>query len=328
MADKLEPYRGKRDPRRTREPFPADGPLPRGDDDTFVIQEHHARSLHWDLRLEREGVLASWAIPKGLPPDPATNHLAVHTEDHPMEYATFEGEIPAGEYGGGTMTIWDRGTYETEKWSDREVMIVLRGERASGKYVLFRTHGRNWMIHRMSPPVESWEPMPSSLAPMSPVTRSRAPKDAGEYAWEFAWGGTRALAYIQGGRLTLRSARGADVTAEYRWLRPLAEAFGSRAAVLDGEVVRLGGTLVYVAYDALYDDGASLLDAPFETRREALEDMAVTGPRWQTAPSYPGELKAVRQAARAQSLPGVVGKHPGSPYKPGEESPAWVFVAA
>ncbi|WP_307801916.1 DNA polymerase ligase N-terminal domain-containing protein, partial [Microbispora triticiradicis] len=87
MADKLETYRAKRDPGRTGEPMPADGPLPHGEDDTFVIQEHHARSLHWDLRLERGGVLVSWAIPKGLPPDPATNHLAVHTEDHPMEYA-------------------------------------------------------------------------------------------------------------------------------------------------------------------------------------------------------------------------------------------------
>jgi bifunctional non-homologous end joining protein LigD len=111
VADRLEPYRGKRDPRRTREPIPEAAPREGGGDDTFVIQEHHARSLHWDLRLERDGVLVSWAIPKGLPPDPATNHLAVHTEDHPMEYADFEGEIPQGEYGGGTMTVWDRGGY-------------------------------------------------------------------------------------------------------------------------------------------------------------------------------------------------------------------------
>ncbi|XVQ84114.1 DNA polymerase ligase N-terminal domain-containing protein [Microbispora siamensis] len=85
MADKLETYRAKRDATRTSEPIPAQEPLSRGEDDTFVIQEHHARSLHWDLRLERGGVLVSWAIPKGLPPDPATNHLAVlHTEDHPV----------------------------------------------------------------------------------------------------------------------------------------------------------------------------------------------------------------------------------------------------
>jgi len=96
--------------------------------DTFVIQQHHARSLHWDLRLERDGVLVSWAVPRGLPKDPARNHLAVHTEDHPMEYADFHGEIPAGEYGAGRMTIYDKGTYTTEKWRDREVIVVLRGE--------------------------------------------------------------------------------------------------------------------------------------------------------------------------------------------------------
>ena len=83
-----------------------------------MIQEHHARSLHWDLRLERDGVLVSWALPKGLPESPEENHLAVHTEDHPLEYATFEGDIPQGEYGGGRMTIWDTGHYDVEKWSD------------------------------------------------------------------------------------------------------------------------------------------------------------------------------------------------------------------
>ncbi|MEU7689968.1 DNA polymerase ligase N-terminal domain-containing protein [Microbispora hainanensis] len=324
MADKLETYRAKRDATRTREPIPAEGPLPRGEDDTFVIQEHHARSLHWDLRLERGGVLVSWAIPKGLPPDPATNHLAVHTEDHPMEDARFEGEIPQGEYGGGTMTIWDRGHYATEKWSDREVKIVLSGSRVTGRYVLFRTRGRNWMIHRMDPPDGQWEPPPASLAPMTPVTRARVPRDPEAYAWEFWWGGMRAPAYVEGGRLTLRDAGGADVTGEHRWLRPLAESLGSRAVVLDGEVVTIAGTPVYVAYDLLYDDGRSLLGEPFERRRASLEDLAVGGPRWQTAPSWPGEAGAVRRAAAEQGLPGVVGKRLDSAYAPGEESPAWV----
>ena len=93
MADKLGTYRNKRDARRTPEPVPEEGPLPEGRDDTFVIQEHHARRLHWDFRLEHDGVLVSWALPKGVPDDPKTNHLAVHTEDHPLEYAAFAGEI-------------------------------------------------------------------------------------------------------------------------------------------------------------------------------------------------------------------------------------------
>ncbi|MFC6084319.1 DNA polymerase ligase N-terminal domain-containing protein [Sphaerisporangium aureirubrum] len=326
MADRLKRYRSKRDPLRTAEPVPAEGPQPAGGDDTFVIQEHHARSLHWDLRLERDGVLVSWAIPKGLPPDPGTNHLAVRTEDHPMEYAAFEGEIPAGEYGGGTMTIWDRGSYETEKWSDREVKVVLRGSRVSGRYVLFRTRDRNWMIHRMDPPDDGWERPPASLAPMTPVTRARAPREPEAYAWEFAWGGLRALAHVQGGRLTLRSATGADITQEHRWLRPMAGTFGSRSVILDGEIVPLAGTPVYVAFDVPHDDGRSLLTEPYTTRRAVLADMAIAGPRWQTAPAWPGEAVAVRRAAREQRLPGVVGKRLDSPYLPGEESVYWIYL--
>src|SRR3974390_297848 len=94
----------------------------------FVIQEHHARALHWDFRLERDGVLCSWALPKGLPTSTKTNHLAVRVEDHPFDYKDFEGEIPTGEYGAGHVRIWDSGTYEVEKWRANEVMVVLHGE--------------------------------------------------------------------------------------------------------------------------------------------------------------------------------------------------------
>ncbi|GIJ06912.1 hypothetical protein Van01_01260 [Micromonospora andamanensis] len=127
MADRLEEYQRKRDAARTPEPVPAERPRRSraGDRARFVIQQHHARSLHWDLRLERDGVLVSWAVPRGLPRDPGRNHLAVHTEDHPMEDLDFAGDIPAGEYGGGRMIIHDRGAYRCEKWQDREVVVEL-----------------------------------------------------------------------------------------------------------------------------------------------------------------------------------------------------------
>src|SRR3954468_19417640 len=182
MADRLDRYRRKRDAARTPEPIP-DGPLPAGGTDTFVIQQHHARSLHWDLRLERDGVLVSWAVPRGIPREPARDHLAKHTEDHPLEYAGFSGEIPAGEYGGGRgdiydrgtsttakgggMTIYDRGTYTTEKWQDDKVVMVLHGSRVDGRYALYRTRGDDWMIHRMDPIDPSWTPRPRNLAPMT-----------------------------------------------------------------------------------------------------------------------------------------------------------------
>ncbi|MGC5166705.1 ATP-dependent DNA ligase [Luteimicrobium sp. DT211] len=164
--DSLAVYRSKRDPARTPEPVPAETPAPREGGDSFVIQEHHASRLHWDFRLERDGVLVSWALPKGEPTDPGTNHLAVQTEDHPLEYGTFAGTIAQGEYGGGTVTIWDSGTYDLEKWRDDEVIVVLHSDhddqhehRGDRRLALIRTkaaegegaHGApksQWLIHR------------------------------------------------------------------------------------------------------------------------------------------------------------------------------------
>jgi len=164
-GSKLDIYRAKRSADRTPEPVPDSGPLPQGNDDTFVIQEHHARRLHYDFRLERDGVLVSWAVPKGLPTDSGQNRLAVHTEDHPLDYADFAGTIPQGEYGGGTVSIWDAGTYVTEKWRDDEVIVVLQGKRARGRYALIRTKDSSWLMHRMrsqqsqqSPPHDSVDP--------------------------------------------------------------------------------------------------------------------------------------------------------------------------
>ena len=119
--EKLSNYRAKRDFQKTPEPAPRQrrkrgAALPR-----FVVQQHHATRLHWDLRLEHEGVLASWAIPNGIPMDPKDNRLAVHTEDHPLKYLEFHGEIPRGQYGAGTMQIWDQGRYELHKWEEKKV---------------------------------------------------------------------------------------------------------------------------------------------------------------------------------------------------------------
>src|SRR5918997_2221435 len=166
MSKKLADYEKKRDFRRT--PEPGGGPVEGADLRRFVVQEHHATRLHWDLRLEHEGALASWAIPNGIPPDPEENRKAVRTEDHPLEYLDFHGEIPKGNYGAGTMTIWDRGTYECHKWEKGKVVISFHGERLSGRYALFRAgkDEKDWMIHRMDPPADSREAMPEHVVPM------------------------------------------------------------------------------------------------------------------------------------------------------------------
>src|SRR5262249_31936855 len=193
-----------------------------------------ARRLHWDFRLERDGVLVSWAIPKGVPDEPAGNRFAAHTEDHPMEYASFAGRIPAGEYGAGTVTIWDRGTFDTVKWTDREVKVLLHGRRLTGGYTLFQTRGKDWMIHReRQPPPGGLPPLPAPLGP-PPPPRGAPWGPGGE------WDGVRALAYCEGSRMRLISRTGEDVTAAYPELRGLAAAVGRRDALLDGEVVAMG----------------------------------------------------------------------------------------
>jgi bifunctional non-homologous end joining protein LigD len=154
-VDRLVAYRGKRDAAKTPEPVPT-ARAKNTNGRSFVIQEHHASHLHWDFRLEHDGVLVSWALPKGVPTDFRRNHLAVQTEDHPLEYGSFAGDIPHGEYGGGRVDIWDSGTYELEKWREgEEVIATLHGTKhGSRRYALIHTGGdgrddQNWMIHLM-----------------------------------------------------------------------------------------------------------------------------------------------------------------------------------
>jgi bifunctional non-homologous end joining protein LigD len=356
-SDKLSPYRRKRDARRTPEPVPAEGSLPQGNDDTFVIQEHHARRLHWDFRLERDGVLVSWALPKGVPEDPKRNHLAVHTEDHPLDYAQFAGEIPQGEYGGGAVTIWDRGTYTCEKWRDDEVIVVLEGERVRGRYALFHTDDKNWMIHRMSPPADpDAEPLPALIKPML-ATLGELPTGPQEDQWAFEmkWDGVRAVTYVDNsasGSLRVMTRNDREVAATYPELRQLAVALGSRRVVLDGEIVALDAQgrpsfgqlqarmhvqrpdkslltrvpVTYLVFDVLHLDGTSLLKTPYDDRRSVLEQLALDGPHWATPPAFHGNGEAAMAAAEAQGLEGVVAKRRDSLYEPNRRSRNWIKV--
>ncbi|HSR24401.1 MAG TPA: non-homologous end-joining DNA ligase, partial [Candidatus Eisenbacteria bacterium] len=354
MPDKLTAYRGKRDRRRTPEPVPPEGPLPTGADDTFVIQEHHARRLHWDFRLERDGVLVSWALPKGVPDDPARNHLAVHTEDHPLDYAAFAGEIPKGEYGGGQVTIWDRGTYTCEKWTDREVKVVLRGSRVTGRFALFRTRGDDWMIHRMDAPAdEAAEPMPDTIRPMLATTGELpAGDEQRRWAFEMKWDGVRAVVYVDRGTVRVLTRNDREVAATYPELRGLAEALGARRVVLDGEIVAFDDTgrpsfgtlqqrmhvqrpsaslraqvpVTFLAFDVLYLDGESLLGRTYDERRAVLESLGLDGPHWATPPAFEGDGEAARRASREQGLEGVLAKRRDSAYEPGRRSRSWVKV--
>ncbi len=352
MADRLDKYRSKRDFGATPEPG-GDAAAAEEEQNRFVVHEHHARRLHWDLRLERDGVLVSWAVPKGIPPDPAKNHLAVHTEDHPLEYIDFHGDIPAGQYGAGTMKIWDRGTYETHKFRDKEVMITFHGERLHGRYVLFRTRGDDWMIHRMDPPEDpDREPMPQRLQPMLARTGD-LPRDESDWAYEIKWDGVRAIGYVEGGRLRLESRNGNDITPRYPELRALGPALGSTDAIFDGEVVafeegrpsfqklqsrmhltsehavrRLSQSepVVYMIFDLLWIEGRSLLEQTYEERRARLLELGLTGPTWQTPAHHLGDGARLLEASRAQGLEGIIAKRLDCPYTPGRRANGWVKV--
>ena len=145
----LKNYQGRRDFAMTHEPSGNEKKI--GIGNYFVVHEHHARHLHYDLRLERDGVLKSWAVPKGIPEAPGEKRLAVAVEDHPLEYRTFEGTIPQGEYGAGTVTIWDKGWYITLRWDDEKIEVVFHGERLNGHYVLvrFKRAGKSeWLVFK------------------------------------------------------------------------------------------------------------------------------------------------------------------------------------
>lgn len=322
----LDEYRRKRDRRRTPEPIPEQDPVDHTDGQRFVVQEHHASHLHWDVRLERDGVLASWAVPKGLPTDPETVRLAVRTEDHPMEYLEFSGEIPAGEYGGGSMTIWDQGTYETEKWSEREVAVVLHGDRAAGRFVFIRSdrERRDGWIVRRSEPVAGREPLPRDALPM---LATPGPLPRGDGWWlQIGFGGERVVVRVDGGRTRFTDIDGAEV--DVPALRALGPSLGATALLLDGELVGdpRRSAVLWIG-DILHLDGRACLDLPFADRRALLEGLPLTGSNWRPAPVYPAGGREVVAAAAEQGLPVVIAKRGSSAYRPGRRSDDWIEVA-
>ena len=179
------------------------------DGGAFVIQEHHARRLHWDVRLERDGVLVSWAVPKGVPDDPAVNHLAVHTEDHPLEYGELRGGDPAGAVRGRLDDdLGFRPVRDAEVGEGRGQGQAARAT-GYGGYTLFQTGGKQWMMHRER------QPLPPGLRPMLATSWRTPPPDDGKWALEMKWDGVRALAFVERGQVRLMSRTERDITVAY-----------------------------------------------------------------------------------------------------------------
>ena len=339
MAD-LDEYRAKRRAGKTPEPLEGKRKKKRTSKaPVFVVQRHSARALHYDFRLERDGALLSWALPRGVPLRAGERSLAVHVEDHPLDYADFEGDIPAGEYGGGSVEVWDRGTYELQRERrDGTLTVILHGRKLQGEWALVpaRLGGeeRNWLIVRAAKdgaagPVQVYEPMLAREA-------QRVPSGT-DWAFELAWEGVRALAPVAGARGHFQHTAGDALDARCKQvLARMPRALRTSECVLDGVICALddagqpsrelleggGGTVVYLTFDVLEYETEPLIEQPWKARRERLEallDDSVAEVR--LSRSY-DDGSALRAAARARGL-GIVAKQRKAPYLPGQVSDDW-----
>ncbi|HET9460671.1 MAG TPA: DNA ligase D [Gaiellaceae bacterium] len=331
----LDEYRSRRKPGKTPEPF--GDAKSTGERLRFVVQRHAARRLHYDFRLERHGALASWAVPKGVPLRRGERHLAVHVEDHPLEYAEFEGTIPAGEYGAGTVEIWDRGRYElVEEKRDGGLTVRLHGDRLDGVWTLVPAHldgdPKNWLLLRK----DGASGADGRYAPMLATSTETLPR-GDEWVYEPKWDGFRALVTIAGGEVRLTSRNGNDLSERFPEVARAAQ-LGIRAAdaVLDGEICALdeqgrsrfsllqegGGTLALVLFDLLELDSEPLVEKPMRERRKQLAALVQGGGQVLVSPQF-DDGDALLAAARAQELEGVVAKRVDSRYRPGRRSTDW-----
>jgi bifunctional non-homologous end joining protein LigD len=338
---RLREYERKRDRKKTPEPFGGDR---RDKRPIFVVQRHDARRLHYDFRLERDGALASWAVPKGIPLEPGQRNLAVHVEDHPLDYAGFEGEIPQGQYGAGQVEIWDKGTYElVEEKKDGGLTVRLEGGRLQGTWTLVpaKLSGdpKNWLLIKKRDQQVVARPR-GHYAPMLATLAKELPKGPG-WLFEGKWDGYRTIAYFRGGDPNLRTRRDQDYTERFAAVaRELPRALRTSDCVLDGEVCAIdeegrtsfsamqkgGYPLVYYVFDLLELEGMPLIDLPLLERRERLEGILDRRNRTVQLSEAFEDGHALEQAALQQGLEGVMAKRAQSRYEPGRRSREWLKV--
>jgi bifunctional non-homologous end joining protein LigD len=343
---KLSEYRRKRDPKKTPEPFSSDT---RAEAPVFVVQRHDARRLHYDLRLERDGALASWAVPKGVPLEPGQQHLAVHVEDHPLDYATFEGQIPPGQYGAGTVEIWDSGTYElVEEKRDGGLTVRLHGKKLEGVWALVpaKLSGdpKNWLLIRKREDGAAAAGSRRKYAPMlATLEDEKNLPRTDEWEFEIKWDGYRIISRVAGGEAELRTRKDQDYTQRFANVaRELVKALKTPDCVVDGEVCALDDEgrpsfsamqqaraetpIVYYLFDLLEVEGEPIVDLPLFERRARLERLLERRSRTvQLSESFddgPGLLRA----ARERRLEGIMAKRLDSRYLPGKRTRDWLKI--
>lgn len=290
----------------------------------------------------------------------------MQTEDHPLEYGTFAGMIPRGEYGAGEVTVWDSGSYRAEKWRDDEVIAVLDGQRARGRYALIRTDGKNWLLHRMKDQDGTsltadeatrdsrQVSMPRGLSPMLATLGTADDVSGDGWQWEGKWDGVRAIAEVEDGVVSAHGRSGADIIGTYPELTELGDALADHSAVLDGEIValtpggapsfgllqqRIGKTkhrevepamAEYPAYlyvfDILYLDGIPLTAKPLADHRRILDRLGLETEHCRVPSLLAGPTDEALTESRRRGLEGVVAKKLRSAYLPGKRPGTWIKV--
>jgi bifunctional non-homologous end joining protein LigD len=344
----LREYERKRDPKKTPEPF---GGKRGAKEPIFVVQRHDARRLHYDFRLERDGALASWAVPKGVPLEVGQQRLAVHVEDHPLDYASFEGEIPKGEYGAGSVEIWDAGTYElVEEKPNGGLTVRLHGKRLEGLWSLVpaKLSGdpKNWLLLRKREDGAAPAGSRATYKPMLATLEDEQHMPRGE-DWEFEikWDGYRIVARLAGGEARLHTRKDQDYTERFaKVASELVKALKTPDCVIDGEVCALdedgrpsfsamqqakpGTPIVYYLFDLLEVDGEPVVDLPLSERRARLLKLLDRRNRTVQFSESFDDGPALLRAAKQQRLEGIMGKRVDSRYQPGRRTRDWLKFKA
>jgi len=346
QPEQLETYSKKRDFSVTPEPA---AQLGAGESNNFVVHRHHASHLHYDLRLEQDGVLKSWAVPKGLPPRPGVKRLAVQTEDHPMQYLTFDGKIPKGQYGAGEMWIYALGKYQITKEKKDGFYFRLNSKEMSGEYRMHRTKEKEYLLERVDEPQVDFlnrftEPMLSESAATVPT---------GDYVYEVKWDGIRALILFEEGNIRIFTRNKNEITSQFPELNIGDKAFRATNAVYDAEIVCLdeSGKPVFkkvinrmmssgetnisklsktnpaycYIFDCLYMDGRSLLNEPLMKRKELMRDSIRNETPYRFS-EHVDDGESLLEAARAHELEGIMAKQRSSRYLPGKRTDCWVKI--
>jgi bifunctional non-homologous end joining protein LigD len=345
--EQLESYEAKRDFKKTPEPA---GTLKLGMGNGFVVNRHHASHIHYDLRLEKDGVLKSWAVPKGLPPRAGIKRLAVQTEDHPMEYLNFEGTIPKGQYGGGDMWVFFQGRYEITKLKkDGSFYFKLNSKLHTGEYRMYQIKPKEWLMERVDESQVNWlqEPVEFMLSEVS----KKIPNDE-EYVFEVKWDGIRAMITLDEGEIKVRSRNQHDITAQFPELIVPA-AFRAVNGVFDAEIICMdeqgrpsfkkvinrlrasGKTNIQTMmkstpaycyiFDCLYLDGRSTTNDPLLRRREWLQDIVKKDSHYRLSETEE-DGKALFEAAKEHQLEGIMAKRKDGKYLPGKRSDGWIKI--